>query len=307
MATRLAEALRVLVKDIVSRPGGRCLLASGGALLLSGLLHAGWAALAGATLEGPLSIRKPALFGAATGVTLLSLAWVETVARRRGASVAIMTSIAALLEVALISIQYWRGVPSHFNLATPVDAVIAWSIEGCAGLLTLGVALYTARSFVGPITGATSRSMRLALRFGLLTLTLGCLFGVFMVAFGHYARAVGSAPGGFGDAGVLKFVHGTLLHNVQLLPLFVWALERQGLDPTRVTRLTWRALAIASMFILYTIVQTFSGASRFEPTGAGELIALATLGLGLELLVQVVNALTSARSRTRRERCRHVG
>lgn len=53
-----------------------------------------------------------------------------------------------LAEVGLITIQQWRGVPSHFNRSTDFDATILLWIEGLILFATLVIADLTWGSFL---------------------------------------------------------------------------------------------------------------------------------------------------------------
>src|SRR5262245_51670230 len=97
-----------------------------GALLFgSGLVHLALLVVTGASWGGPLSLRKAATFGLSFGVTLITLSWVASFldlsARGRAIVFGVLT-VTSVIETALVSLQVWRGVPSHFNLETTFDA-----------------------------------------------------------------------------------------------------------------------------------------------------------------------------------------
>jgi len=50
-------------------------------------------------------------------------------------------AMACALQTALISLQAWRGVPSHFNLETPLDAAIA-RVLAFGGFVLVACAVY---------------------------------------------------------------------------------------------------------------------------------------------------------------------
>ena len=74
-------------------------------LLFSGVLHLAWFSLSGSEWEGPVSLRKPALFGVSAGLTLWSLAYIaDRLSETKGArAVRDLVAICLLLEVALIT------------------------------------------------------------------------------------------------------------------------------------------------------------------------------------------------------------
>src|SRR5258706_12464672 len=112
----------------------------GALLLVSGLIHLAILAIGGGTWTGPLSLRKPATFGLSFGLTLITVSWVASFLRlgdrARTILLAIFT-VACVIETALVSLQAWRGVPSHFNLETTFDGVVARALA--AGGITLAV------------------------------------------------------------------------------------------------------------------------------------------------------------------------
>ena len=120
----------------------------GTVLIASGLFHLALLWVTGADWSGPLSLRKPGLFGVSAGVTVWSIAWVLTQfePRRYDQRVASFLSGGLLLEVGLITIQQWRGVSSHFNRATALDATIESMMLGLILLVTAGIAWLCWRS-----------------------------------------------------------------------------------------------------------------------------------------------------------------
>src|SRR5690348_18278875 len=85
------------------------------ALVASGLFHLAVYAVDGGPWEGPVSWRKPVTFGLSFGITLASIAWVSTfvaLSSVPGSGLGLFVA-ASVAEVALITVQLWRGVPSH--------------------------------------------------------------------------------------------------------------------------------------------------------------------------------------------------
>ena len=103
-------------------------------LLVSGIAHLVLLVMTGGSWQGPLSFRKPATFGLSFGITLLTIVWVRDSChaqpRERGRCCLSSFTAASLLETVLVSLQAWRGVPSHFNVETAFDA---WVTRGLAG------------------------------------------------------------------------------------------------------------------------------------------------------------------------------
>lgn len=114
---------------------------------MSGLFHLGVFLVDGGAWEGPISWRKPVTFGLSFGITTVTLAWIAGLLRYRRylAAATLAVSIGSLLEVVLVTMQKWRGVPSHFNEASPFDATV-FSVMGltvaviAAGILVITIA-----------------------------------------------------------------------------------------------------------------------------------------------------------------------
>jgi hypothetical protein len=267
----------------------RILYVAGGLLMLSGLVHAGIGLAVEDSWEGPVSWRKPALFGLATGVTLLSLGWVLGLLdwKRTGRILALVTAAAAIIEVALITLQTWRGVPSHFNVATPFDAFVNYAIDVLITVVTLAIATLTIGVFGRLRQGGrpAARDVALAARAGLVLLLLSCLFGYFMLVYG--AQRVQSAlpPEIFGSAGLLKFVHGIPMHAIQILPISCWILLRLGFGELHRTRLVQALTAGVAALSIFAAVQTFAGRSRFDFMPATTvLVAIAAVLFAVPLI-----------------------
>ena len=94
---------------------------AGGLLIASGLVHLAILLATDASWWGPLSLRKPMVFGLSFGMTVLTITWVSSFLNLRRRTRAVFLSVftaASVLETALVTLQAWRGVPSHFNVAT---------------------------------------------------------------------------------------------------------------------------------------------------------------------------------------------
>jgi hypothetical protein len=109
-------------------PVERLCYAVGAVLFGVGLFHVGLLLVTGDSWTGPVSFRKPATFGLSFGLTLVTIAWVASYLplgrRLRGALLGVFAA-ACVVEVFLISVRAWRGVPSHFNLETGFDGLVA--------------------------------------------------------------------------------------------------------------------------------------------------------------------------------------
>lgn len=221
-----------------------------------------------------------------------------------------VTTIGALIEMALIVGQVIRGTTSHFNVSTPFDTAV-WGVMGISVVgiwtanLILGIVLLRQR-FADPAFGW-------ALRFGVFISLIGMGVAFFMTsptaaqltaakAGGGMpiagAHAVGVADGGPGlpflgwstVGGDLRAPHFVGLHGLQLLPLFGWLLIRYGarLRPAARTALVWIAgLGYLGLVGLLTW-QALRGQSVIAPDArtlaAGALLLTAVVGATLIVL-----------------------
>lgn len=263
-------------------------------LVASGLAHLIPWAIIGGPWEGPVSWRKPILFGISGGLTALSLGWAwSLMAQRRGDTAAAWaTALCLAVEVLLIDLQRWRGVASHFNRATPLDSLL-YDLMGLLILVvTLAAVDLAVRSLVrGPRADRPGErplgtDMLLALRAGLWLLVVSCGLGVWVSLLGDIRVAQGLAPERFGAAGVPKFPHGVAIHAIQWLPLLAWAAGLAGIAEARRRALVGLSSLASGLLVVYALWQTLAGRDRFETT----LASACLLALAIALLAGTVVA-----------------
>ena len=95
-------------------------------LICSGLFHVVVWLIDRGPWDGDVAWRKPILFGLSTGFTVLSIGWLYPKLKPYPFDrilCGLFTS-SMVAEVALITVQQWRGVASHFNHATPFDSSV---------------------------------------------------------------------------------------------------------------------------------------------------------------------------------------
>jgi hypothetical protein len=217
---------------------------------------------------------KPFKFAISTAIYSLTLAWIfgwlSDWPRARRA-VGWTTAIVFVLEVAIIDTQAWRGTTSHFNVSTPLNALLFFVMGGAILIQTLvsvaaAVALWRQRF--------SDRALGWALRLGMAFTIVGALVGPLMTrptaaqlagaragagmtAAG--AHTVGGADGGPGVAatgwsrehGDLRVPHFVGLHAVQALALIAVGLRRwRRPESVRVKALLAAAASYASLFLL---------------------------------------------------------
>ncbi|HEX3260053.1 MAG TPA: hypothetical protein VHS35_16135, partial [Pseudonocardia sp.] len=146
--TELGRALRRIWVD--GRRVERVAYVVGLILFVSGLVHVGILLVTGWTWIGPVSLRKAATFGLSFGLTLPSVAWATSYLRLppRGLVLGVFI-VTSVVESALISMQAWRGVPSHFNFATPFDTAVSTTLALGGGVIVLVGVVCTLAAFAG--------------------------------------------------------------------------------------------------------------------------------------------------------------
>ena len=168
----------------------------GGAILLATMVfHLVALGVTGGAVTGAVSLRKPATFGESGGLaawaTAVILPRLDTKAWQR----AVIGSAVLLFgfgETTIMAIEAWRGVPSHYNFSTPLDAALMrGGAAGLAGIFLAGVIVLlvaTAR------TTGLARSVRLGVLAGGAALFTGALVGLVMVSnnSGVFQGSVGS-------------------------------------------------------------------------------------------------------------------
>jgi hypothetical protein len=244
-------------------PRARPLSVWGAILVASGLVHiAVWAVLGG-PWEGPVTWRKPILFGISGGLTSLSLgwAWAQLPWRRGDLWLSRITAWALAIEVALIDLQRWRGVASHFNRQTSLDSWLYDVMGGLILMVTLVIVDLTIRFFWQ--RPSLPADMLLATRAGLVLLVVSCLLGIWASVHGDTQVARGLTPEIYGAAGVVKFPHGVVIHAIQGLPFIAWVARRAGLGDRSRTLLVAVATAASVLMLGYALAQTLAGRPRF--------------------------------------------
>lgn len=243
-ATRTAAAA-VAGAARTARPVERLACGVAAALVASGLFHLGVFLVDGGPWDGPVSWRKPFTFGVSFGLTLAAVAWVTSYVRipeRTRAVLLVLFSADCVLEVAGITVQAWRGVPSHFDMETPADTAVAMSLAVGGALLVGVLGTFAVAAFRSPPAGPAG--MPLALRAGFALLAVGLLSGAVMIARGVVDTRTGHQQAAYHSTGMLKPLHGVTLHAVLVLPALAWAVSR-----TRWPAATQRRVVLAGVWV----------------------------------------------------------
>ncbi|WP_326958407.1 hypothetical protein [Amycolatopsis sp. NBC_01286] len=261
----------------------------GAVLFVSGLVHAIVLLATGGSWLGPLSMRKAVTFGLSFGLTLASVAWATSflTVRTRWRSILLGAfSVASIVEVALVSMQSWRGVPSHFDFETPFDNVVSMTLAAGGGVLILTVIGFTAAALVEP--GPDAPSLRLAVRAGLLVLVVALATGAVMIARGVVEARSGDPQLAYTTAGSLKPLHAVAMHAILVLPGLAWLLTFTRWPEGHRLRVVKIAVVADAVLTAVIGVESFTGVSPFAaplPVLALSVLAAAALaGTGLYAL-----------------------
>lgn len=232
-------------------------------LVFSGLAHLVVWKISGEPWTGAVSWRKPALFGISGGLTLVSAGYLQAALHRRRGDrlLAITGTFAMCAEVGLITLQRWRGVASHFNRSTVVDAAIDTAMTLFITVFTLYATMLTVRCFVDL---RAKRDMQLAWRSGFLFLIISCAIGFVILLHGIFQLQQGGNPELVGTAGVTKFPHGVVIHVLQILPVFVVILRKAGVpEDKRLQAVHWLNIAFL-LLLTFAVLQTLAGRGRTD-------------------------------------------
>lgn len=263
------------------------------ALLFSGLGHIPFLLLRQVGWEDPVSFRKPILFGISGGLTLWSLLYVihllGSSKRMRFLSNSLIFTL--LPEVALITFQAWRGVPSHFNNSDMVNSLIEFAMLIFILIATGIIFWLTYRVFRKGAFHSIAPAMKLALQAGLVYLAISCAIGIAITAIGKQQIASGGIAELYRGNGVLKFPHGIAIHAIQTLAVLAWCCQGVRIQ------WGWRAVmmaVIAHLFLLaYATLQTAEGRSRWDTSQlTSMLLVFALTPLVLSLAIAAKGLLT---------------
>jgi hypothetical protein len=227
----------------------------GGLLMLSGVIHFAVLLISGGAWEGPVSLRKATTFGLSFGLTLVNVtlivSFVPFRARTRTSLLGVF-AVACVLETFLVSLQAWRGVPSHFNVETPFDAAVAQTLAvGGFTLVTIIVVLTVA---VFRDLTALPPGLRLAIRAGFVALVGAQIVGGMMIGTGMRLVFGGDPQRAYATGGWLKPVHAALMHGILVLPLLAWQISRTDWDERTQARAMRVGIAVYALIVVATVV-----------------------------------------------------
>jgi hypothetical protein len=253
---------------------------AGGLLIVSGLVHVAILVIGGGSWEGPVSLRKAATFGLSFGLTLVTLVWVTTWVRLREWSRAALLGLltfACTLETVLVSLQAWRGVPSHFNIQTPFDSMVARTLAADGAMLIIVILTFlVAASRDNP---GVPRSLLVAIRVGLLMLSTSLIVGALMIAKGMRLVLAGEATRAYATGGTFKPTHAATMHAVLILPALAWLLSFADWPESRRVRVVIVGSASYLLVAAVVAIQNFQGRTPWDGAVAAGLLLTGIIGL----------------------------
>jgi len=253
--------------------------------------------------EGRTGWRKPLVFGISNAMVFASLR--EALASQQlvhRSLVSHLVAWATAIEVGIITVQAWRGVGSHFNVSTSLDATL-YCIKLC-GAAMLGLGCFAAALGFTWRPAAVHEAKAIALRHGLWSLCIAVLVGVGQAVFGHLPRqphfvedapclvvtAAASASPCYEIHGqaIVKLAHFLPLHVTEVLLILAWAASyvenRLGPPAVRSAALGCWLLTCLGFWM------TVRGESIKSPTAAAATVLSLSLGTIAMAFVFVIAA-----------------
>jgi hypothetical protein len=182
-------------------------------------------------IGGESAWAKPARYYISSGISIWTFGWfiyhINSKTQIKVLSWLIATTL--FLETTVIFIQSYRGVPSHFNITDPFNAMMN-SLLLSVMLIFLFAVSYLTLIFFKQKKMPISQHYTWGLRMGLLNFVIFSVVGIIM-----YARMSHSIGGNGNDRGIMLFnwslKHGDLriahfmgVHALQIIPLLSYYL-----------------------------------------------------------------------------------
>lgn len=176
-----------------------------------------------------------------------------------------IVGISMIIEMSIIIIQSARGVRSHFNFDTGLDAAL-FGIMGIL-ILTVTICLFILLILFLFKNDKINKIYLLGIQLGLFIVMLGNYIGQVMIS--NEQHTVGTEDGGPGvpffnwstEGGDLRIAHFLGLHALQIIPLLSYKINQLNLEIR-----TKKALVIlASILYIALIVLLYKGALRGQP------------------------------------------
>lgn len=250
---------------------------------------------------------KPAKFAISVSIYCFTFVWMLGFVENRPRLVRLVANVTAaslIVEMVVILTQAARGTTSHFNLTTPLNTAL-WFTMGAFIVVVWGMNLLLAILLL--LQRMPDRAFAWSLRLGLLISAVGMATAFFMVtptpeqatriAGGYGSRIVGAHSVGVADGGPglpffgwstvggdLRVGHFVGLHALQVLPFLGWLLTRRKgvlalLSASDQLALVWSAAVAYLGVVLMLTWQALRGQSVVHPdtktlAAASSLVAM---------------------------------
>lgn len=261
----------------------------GAVLFASGLFHLGVQFVVGGPWDGPVSWRKPFDFGLAFGLTVATLTWVTNFVPLRERTRAVLLTLftaACVVEVAVITTQAWRHVPSHFNVSTALNARFAFTAAGGGAVIIITTLFMAVGAFWR--NPAMPPSMRLAIRAGFVSFLVALAIGALMIGIGTNATRTISQAAAYTVATAFKSGHAATMHGILILPGLAWLTSFTNWSEEQRVRVVGLGCLAYLLAAGVVVVDTFTSVDPLAPLNApiintvlavGGIIGLLTAGI----------------------------
>lgn len=240
------------------------------AYLLAAAFHLAVFAFDDTPWAGAVSWRKPTVFALSLGLLLWTFGWVlDRLSERRKLawSLTIAFIVSSTIELGVITLQQWRGRPSHFNDMATSDAVLFGVMGAMVGVMSLMIAVWA----------------------GMALIMTGLGIGQWLLNLGYdYVARFNTVPESviYGEAGVAKFPHAVAFHGIQVFIVLAVLLRRSDLPGRSKRHLMLLATASYTGILLFASTQTLGGRAPFDlDVISGALLAVSVAVLIATLLV----------------------
>lgn len=178
---------------------------------------------------------KPLRFAFSIWLFTWTFAWITSLYswKKMAKILNILISVCMFIEIALISMQAARGVPSHFNVSTSLDAMI-FSIMGA--VIGFNTVLIGCHFLLFLYTKKNRSTYNKAVIWGMILFLIGNFSGYLMIyTFSSIIHSPVNETGiwftnwqpGNGD---LRIAHFLGLHAIQVLPFSSWIIQKMNLS-----------------------------------------------------------------------------
>jgi hypothetical protein len=276
-------------------------------LVASGFFHLIMQFVIGGPWDGPVSWRKPTTFGLAFGLTLATITWVTTFVpmrdRTRGRALAVFAA-ACVVEVTVITVQAWRGVPSHFNVTTPLNSAFAYSAAVGGAVIIIATLVFV--SAVPRRDRTIPPSVLLAVRAGFAAFLVALAIGALMIFLGVRETRTVSQAAAYTVGAAFKSGHAATMHGILILPVLAWLTSFVDWPEARRVRIVALGCAGYCLAAGVVVVDTFIAVDPLAPLDAPLITSVLAGGGILALLSAGVLTLHGLRTAPARTGIEHV-